>query len=125
MLSLVLLIAVGPQAEVPTSAREQSVIAQPSSPDLSTGEGSVSMPTLSDRSPLCDLQTTPINDIAASGSLMWRGADQSVGLYRLLDRRIGGCPAPLLVSDRVPGSNAVGREAGRGGPSQSVMVVRP
>jgi len=48
---------------------------------------------------------------------MWREGGQAVGLYRLLDRYVDGCPAPIIVNYRVPGSNAIGREAsapGRG-----------
>ncbi len=39
-----------------------------------------------------------------------------VALYRLLERRIEGCPAPIIVNYRVPGSNAIGRELGAPNP---------
>jgi hypothetical protein len=34
-------------------------------------------------------------------------------MYLLLERRVRGCPAPIVVMERVPGSNAIGREMGR------------
>lgn len=35
-----------------------------------------------------------------------------VSHYLLLDRWVDGCPAPLIVNQRVPGSNAVIRQPG-------------
>lgn len=51
--------------------------------------------------------------ISPGGGLAWRSDSPAVGHYLLLERRIEGCSVPLLVSERVPGSNAVGREVYR------------
>ena len=53
------------------------------------------------------------NEPTTGGDLMWRDAGQAVGHYLLLDRYVGGCPEPIIVNYRVPGSNAVGREVAR------------
>ncbi len=40
------------------------------------------------------------------------GRAEDVSHYLLLERRIDGCPVPIIVNQRVPGSNAVGRQLG-------------
>lgn len=62
--------------------------------------------------PDCNNRATPVADPTAPGAgLAWREGDQPVWLYRLLERRVNGCSAPIVVLDRIPGSAAVGREA--------------
>ncbi|CAL1690368.1 hypothetical protein MMB232_00491 [Brevundimonas subvibrioides] len=83
------------------------------------GVPSASMPMYGLSTPLCRDTITRTDDaVTPGGGLMWREGDEPVRMYRLLDRRVNGCPAPIVVMDRVPGSNALGREAvapGRGG----------
>jgi hypothetical protein len=73
---------------------------------------------------MCRSEVTPAVDPTTPGAgLMWREGGQAVGLYRLLDRRVNGCPAPIVVNYRVPGSNALGREAGRAQPTQPATIL--
>lgn len=55
--------------------------------------------------------TLTVTPTSPRGGLMWRTDDPPVALYRLLDRYSEGCSAPIVVMERVPGSNAIGREA--------------
>ncbi len=62
----------------------------------------------------CDgLLSRAAEPIRPGGGLAWREGDEPVGMYLLLERRVRGCPAPIVVMERVPGSNAFGREMGR------------
>lgn len=97
MLSMLLLLAIAPQAEAP----------------LPPPPGRQGMPMLSDGGLPCETRATRAADLSVTGDLMWRERGQAVGLYRLLDRRVNGCPAPIIVNYRVPGSDALGREMGR------------
>lgn len=67
--------------------------------------------------PMVTRYPTPPGD-----SLAWRNG--RVALYRLLDRYIDGCPAPIIVRYGVPGSNGVIRELGGGAaPSRNTRPV--
>ena len=63
--------------------------------------------------PGCGSVATPANDPLSGNNLIWREGQSPVGHYLLLERRVNGCPDPIVVNYRVPGSNAVGREVGR------------
>lgn len=77
------------------------------------------------QTPLCRSEVLrTVEPLAPGGGLMWREGAEPVGLHRLLERRVNGCPAPIVVNYRVPGSNAVGREMGRAQPSQPI-TIRP
>jgi len=103
MLSMLLLLAAAPQAVIPT------VPPPPVAP-----RGSAATPVIGMTQPGCRAPVLQANDPTTPGSgLMWRGGKQPVALYRLLDRYVDGCPAPIIVNYRVPGSNALGRELGR------------
>ena len=102
MLSILLLLAVAPQSVTPTVPPPP-----PSAPRSAT------MPVLSDTGFGCQNELRRATDATVGGNLMWRDGDAPVGHYLLLDRRVNGCPAPVVVNYRVPGSNAVGRELGR------------
>jgi hypothetical protein len=97
MLMMLLLQAVAPQATlIDTPQRAQAT-----------------MRVLGDRAGCADRPLQASDPTPPGSGLMWREGGESVGLYRLLDRRIDGCPAPIIVNYRTPGSNAVGRETGR------------
>ncbi len=107
MLSALLLFAFAPQA------------APPSTPDAPVGSAPVATARVFGPMPMvCAPRPTIVSHPApANNGLVWREGDEPVALYRLLDRRVNGCPAPVIVNYRVPGSNALGREAvahGRG-----------
>lgn len=111
MLSILLLLAAGPQSAIP-----------PAPPAPRPG-GNATMRVYG--TPVgCAPGPMAANDPTSPGNgLLWREGGEAVGLYRLLDRRVDGCPDPIVVTYRVPGSNAVGREAGRA-PAPSPSVVR-
>lgn len=76
------------------------------------GTPPASMRTFGLSTPQCrDRITRTADPVTPGGGLMWRDSDEPVRMYRLLERRINGCSAPIVVMDRVPGSNALGREA--------------
>lgn len=119
MLSILLLLAAAPQAAEPAvqTLRPASVqelidagaIPQPLAPTRNAGD----IPVLGRPFPGCRSEATPAADLTVGNTLLWREGQDSVGHYLLLERRVGGCPDPLVVNYRVPGSNAVGREIGR------------
>ena len=77
------------------------------------GDPTAAMRTIGLTTPRCrDQVTATAYPTTPGGGLMWRDGDDPVRLYRLLDRRVNGCSAPIVVNDRGPGSNAVGRGAG-------------
>lgn len=99
MLSLLLLTAAlqaAPEAQVP-----------PAEPNA-MGRNLWSQP------PGCDDPVRRAADtIRPGGGLAWREGDEPVRMYLLLERQVRGCPAPIVVMERVPGSNAIGREMRR------------
>jgi len=113
MLSMLLLLAVAPQSAIPP---------MPPAP-VPGGQGT--MRVLGQSLPGCASLATPANDPTAAGTLLWREGQDRVGHYLLLDRYVGGCPDPIIVNYRVPGSNAVGREVGRTPAPAPVIVRRP
>lgn len=116
MLSMLLLLAAAPQAETPPlrpATIAELAAAGASLPIIPRAAG---MPVLGDGGVQCDNRPQRAADPGVRGSLMWRETGQAVGLYRLLDRRVNGCPAPIIVNYRVPGSDAIGRELGRDRP---------
>ena len=104
MLSIPLLLATALQASgtPPTG----SLPPMPAAP-----EATARMPVLGDADVGCRSDVRQASDMTAGSGLMWRDDGEPVGLYRLLDRRVNGCPDPVVVNYRVPGSNALGREA--------------
>lgn len=100
MLSILLLLAAAPQSAIPSA---------PPPPPAPTA----SMRVLGDSGFGCASEVRQAGDPTVGGNLMWRDGDAPVGHYRLLDRRVNGCPAPVIVTYRVPGSAAIGREADR------------
>ncbi len=118
MLSILLLLAAAPQAaEVPAQtlrpATVQEMIDAGALPPPPAPRGAAQMPVLGDAGPLCRNPTMRANDPNARNGLVWREEGHPVALYRLLERRVDGCPDPIIVNYRVPGSNALGRELGR------------
>ena len=118
MLSMLLLLAVAPQAvETIPPASRVVINGETVTPGLPTARdfrsGIVGMTPAH-----CRNELTLTADPTSPGSgLLWREGGEPVGLYRLLDRRVNGCPDPIIISYRVPGSNAVGREATRRAPA--------
>ncbi len=97
MLSILVLLAAGPQS---------AILATPQAPSADSRAAPRVLP------PDCAPRPTPIDTPVATGrGLMWRDGDQPVGHHLLLERRVNGCPAPIVVNYRTPGSIAVGREA--------------
>ncbi len=111
MLSILLLLAAA-----------QSVI--PSPPPPSPSAPTASMRVLGDSGFGCASEVRQASDPTVAGNLMWRDGDAPVGHYRLLDRRVNGCPAPVIVNYRVPGSDAVGREGSRAPAAPAVAPRR-
>ncbi|WP_309629570.1 hypothetical protein [Brevundimonas sp.] len=112
MLSMLLLLAGAPQSTIP----------QMPPPPVPGGQGTL---RVYGASPGCAPGPTQANDPTSPGNgLMWREGGHAVALYRLLDRRVNGCPDPIVVNYRVPGSNAVGREVGRSTEPSSVIIRR-
>ena len=104
MLSMLLLLAGLQSAAQP----------MPQPPTVPIQQPGATMRVLGPSAPGCPSELRQVNDPTAPGSgLMWREGNEAVGLYRLLDRRVDGCPAPIIVNYRVPGSSALGREMGR------------
>ncbi|MDP3405000.1 MAG: hypothetical protein Q8S03_09930 [Brevundimonas sp.] len=106
MLSMLLLLAAAPQATIPAMPPHL----MPPAPY----QGGPRTPVLGLTPPGCRsdvIRAADPTDIRSG--LMWREGGEAVGLYRLLERRVNGCPAPIIVNYRVPGSNALGREMGR------------
>ena len=99
MLSLLLLLT-SPQMAIP-----------PRPPAPTTGPQDT-LRVLGQSQPGCASLVTPAQDSTQGDGLLWREGADRVGHYLLLDRRVNGCPDPILVNYRVPGSNAVGRELG-------------
>ena len=100
MIGMLLLAAVMQSGSMPGVAARTDI-----TPPTATGRN------LWSDGPFCRDQTLPVSEPIGPGrGLDWRSTDRAVGHYLLLDRRVEGCSAPLLVSERVPGSNAVGRE---------------
>ena len=126
MLSMLLLLAVAPQAADPLTPYAGVVIngetvRQGLPPAREFRSGVIGMTPAHCRNDL----TLTVDPTAPGNGLMWREGGEAVGLYRLLDRRVDGCPDPIVVNYRVPGSNAVGREAGRAPAPSPVIVRRP
>ena len=118
MLSMLLLLAAAPQSMIPPMP--------PAPPPPAQADNAARMPVLSDTGYGCASDLRRTNDpTRPGGGLMWREGGEAVGLYRLLDRRVNGCPAPIIVNYRVPGSNALGREVGRAPEAAPVIVRRP
>jgi hypothetical protein len=103
MLTLLLLLTASPQATGP-------LIPTLPAPPPPPGAAAMPVPGLS---PLCASRLTRATDTVSGGDLMWREGGAAVGHYLLLDRHVGGCPDPIVVNHRAPGSNALGREVGR------------
>ncbi len=101
MLSMLFLLVAAPQSAIPGPPAAPSAAATPTA---------------------CRDSVTRATDTSSANGLMWRGEGQPVGLYRLLERRIDGCSAPLIVNYRVPGLNALGRQVG---PVPARPVPRP
>ena len=127
MLSILLLLAAAPQsAEAPAQtlrpATVQEMIDAGVLPPMPAAPANAArMPVLGDGGFGCRSEVRQASDPTAGNGLMWREGGEAVGLYRLLDRRVNGCPDPIVVNYRVPGSNALGREAGRDpGPQPSL-----
>lgn len=117
MLTL-LLLAAAPQSTMPVMPDPASVLAP--QPDAAR------MRVIGQSPGLCRSEVLRANDpVTPNAGLMWREGGEAVGLYRLLDRRVNGCPAPIVVNYRVPGSNALGREMQPVTPEQPVMTRRP
>lgn len=119
MLSMLLLLAAAPQAETPAApALMPATIAElaAAGAPLPPVPRAAGMPVIGDGGPSCDNRPQRAADPGVGRHLMWRENGQAVGLYRLLDRRVNGCPAPIIVNYRVPGSDALGREMGRDRP---------
>lgn len=112
MLSMLLLLAAAPQSAIPP---------MPPAPFAGAQGG---MRVLGHPGPGCASLAMPANDLEVGNTLLWRGGQDRVGHYLLLDRRVNGCPAPVIVNYRVPGSNAVGREVGRSTQPSSVIIRR-
>ena len=100
MLSILLLL-VSPQTTVPSIPP-----APPSAP-----QGTLRV--FGQPEPGCASVAIPASDPTARNDLLWREGQDRVGHYLLLDRYVNGCPEPIVVNDRVTGSNAVGREVYR------------
>ncbi len=116
MLLMLLLLAAAPQSAIP--ATPPALI--PSPPN------GAAMRVIGQTTPGCASALTRASDPTAPGAgLMWREGGEAVGLYRLLDRWVDGCPAPIVVNYRVPGSNALGREAGREPAPAPTLLRRP
>ncbi|WP_396595053.1 hypothetical protein [Brevundimonas sp. R86498] len=105
MLSMLLLLATAPQTVVP------AMPPRPMPPVQTQPEAT--MRVLGGTPPCPSNVVLATDPTTPGGGLMWRGGGEAVGLYRLLDRYVDGCPAPIIVNYRVPGSNALGQEAGR------------
>lgn len=115
MLSMLLLLAAAQSATIASPDPLSAVAPQPGG----------RMRVMGETSPSCRAEVMRAADPTSPRSgLMWREGGEAVGLYRLLDRRVNGCPAPIVVNYRVPGSNALGRETGRSQPDQPV-TIRP
>ena len=123
MLSMLLLLAAAPQSATTATA----IPSMPQEPMRPAEQGrSARMPVLGQTPAGCAPGPIAANDPTSPGNgLLWREGGEAVGLYRLLDRYVHGCPAPIIVNYRVPGSNAVGREAGRAPAPSPVIVRRP
>lgn len=96
MLMLILSLAAEPQAVVPPP------IFRPPVPDARL------INPASDR---CQDQAVRTRGPVTAGALGLSRSDD-VSHYLLLDRWVDGCPAPIVVNQRVPGSNAVIRQPG-------------
>lgn len=117
MLSMLILLA-APQSAMPPMPEQLMRPAEPGA--------NVSMRVFGGSPSGCAPGPMPASDPTSPGNgLLWREGGDDVGLYRLLDRRVNGCPDPVIVSYRVPGSNAVGREASRAPAPSPVIVRRP
>lgn len=112
MLSMLLLLAAAPQSVIPPM------------PPVPVPGGQGTMRVFGQPGPGCGSLAMPANDLDGGGSLLWREGQDRVGHDLLLDRRVNGCPAPVIVNYRVPGSNAVGREVGRSPAPSSTVVPR-
>lgn len=126
MLSMLLLLSVAPQVAEATPSSSRIVInGEQVSPSLPPARdfrsGVIGMTLAHCRTDL----TLTVDPTSRGNGLMWRQGGEAVGLYRLLDRRVNGCPDPIVVHYRAPGSNAVGREAGRASAPSPVIVRRP
>ena len=100
MLSILLLLAAAPQSVIPSMP--------PPAPTPPAATPVLGQPPAG-RAPA----TQRASDPTARNGLMWREGQDPVGHYLLLDRYVAGCPDPIVVRYRVPGSDAVGREIGR------------
>ena len=128
MLSMLLLLAVSPQvAEAPAhdlrpaTINEMMAAGVPPPPGYSSTPGVIGMTPAHCRNDL----TRTVDPTSPGKGLMWREGGDAVGLYRLLERRVNGCPDPIVVNYRVPGSNALGRELGRDFEPPSSAAPRP
>lgn len=114
MLPILLLLAAAPQSMIPASPPQ---LMPPAPAPQAT------LPVLGQMSPGCAPVQTRAVDPSVGDGLLWREGQDPVGHYLLLDRYVGGCPDPIVVAHRVPGSNAVGREARRQ-PASPVIAPR-
>jgi hypothetical protein len=107
MLSMLLLLAAVPQAVIPDLP--PGLALPPAMADRTSPPAS--MPVIGRPSPMCEARpTSVVGPRALQDGARMLSTSGDVGLYRLLDRYVNGCPEPIIVNDRVPGSNAVGRE---------------
>lgn len=114
MLSMLLLLSAS-QADAPLP--RPATITEPAAAwAIPILPGAAGMTALGDGGPTCDNRPQRAADPGVRDRPMGRDGDEAVGLYRLLDRRVNGCPAPIVVNYRVPGSDAIGREMGRDRP---------
>lgn len=127
MLSMLLLLAAAPQVQtgpltLPEANIEQMIAAGVAPPPVYPRvQGVIGLTPAH-----CSNRVIQASDPAVPGSnLLWRDGSQRVALYRLLDRYVDGCPAPLIVNYRVGGSNAVGREMGRDPAPPNQAIPRP
>ncbi|WP_029418094.1 hypothetical protein [Brevundimonas bacteroides] len=89
-------------------AEPQSVTIAPGAEPLNQAHRTAAdIPVLGRPHPSCSPQTVLIRSApAAAEDLLWRDSDPAIGLHLLLERRIAGCPAPLVVGYRSPGSTS-------------------
>jgi hypothetical protein len=99
MLPILLLLAATPQSA-------------PSAPTVPTLQGATpqiaaDIPVLGQVPVGCSTQTVLVRSSpVGADDLLWRDSGPAVGLHLLLDRRVGGCPAPLVVGYRRLGSTS-------------------
>ena len=108
--SLVLLAAL--QSTAPAHSEGTRITASP-------------MPNLGRTLPGCENRVMAASgETARSDSLIWRQGDPPVGHYLLLERQVGGCPAPVIVGYRSLGETD-GQATAPNPPAQRIVVPRP